>query len=55
MSPLTIIVAGETWQITFETRNQLEGSVPVAVAWNEARGYIKEFYGTATTQPVIAL
>ena len=55
MTALTIIVSGETWQISFETRNQLDGAVPVAVAWNEKRGYTKEFYGTVTSQPVIEL
>ena len=56
---MTVKTQTGTWVVTTETRKRLQGSdiveVNVAVAYNEATGYVKEFYGTCNELPVVDL
>ena len=56
---MTVKTQTGTWVVTTEKRKRLQGSgiveVNVAVAYNEANGYVKEFYGTCNELPVIDL
>ena len=48
---MTVKSQGLTWDIFSETRR----GVKVLVAWCEAKGYTKEFYGTETDFPIVDL
>jgi hypothetical protein len=56
---MTIITESGKWVIKTETRNKvIDGelvAVNVVVAWNEEKGYIREFYGSQTYYPEVDL